>query len=170
MTDLHPEGTFDAVIADCGLNLSPKSRIPQVVVIFKTDCGFLWGHFVLSPNAARFSIERLRNAGFRGSDLADLNKQGALVGNRCQVQVRHDQYNGQTRATVVRIFAERPAPQITKDPAAASQSRRYNALLAQVPVIGQPGMPSGARPAPARTTTSTAVADDAFETTDGPRF
>lgn len=126
---LHQTGLHDAKIIDHGVS-STKSGSPCVEILFNTEHGYIRGWLYFTDRAAEYSIEKLKNAGFNGNSLEQLNDGQCLVGNRCVISIDHEEYNGKTSAKVKGIHPEGyEGADVQRDAAAAQNIKRFDALL-----------------------------------------
>lgn len=135
---MHPEGVHAAKVIEHGLSYTQNENL-QVVVRFETEHGFISGFFVLTDKAAKWTIEKLRAMGYRGEDFAELNHEGLLIGNECDITVEHEEYGGQWRAKIgwVNPLGEGGGGgDVKRDPVAAKNARRFNAMLKKMPSKG----------------------------------
>lgn len=126
---MHPAGVFTATVLDHGIG-ETKNGNPQVMVLFETEKGTIFGYFVLTDEAAKWTLEKVRNMGFMGDDLMQLNQEGLLAGNKCDITVDHETYDDKLQAKVgwVNRVGEAPGT-VDRDPVAAKNAKRYNAML-----------------------------------------
>ena len=134
---MHTTGTFEAAIVDHGFGSSKNTKSPQFVVSFQTDEGPITGFFSMTDKAIEYTLEKIRNMGFDGADLGLLADGTALRGSRCQIVVKHETWEGVTRAKIDGVWPIGHVPGIQRDEAAAANVRRFNALLKKYPVTGQ---------------------------------
>ena len=88
--------------------MPPKAagKDPQVAVGFQNAAGdYITWYGSLSERALPYTIERLRNAGWKGNDLETI---GTIVGGVVDIKVAEDSYNGTTSMKVSGIYAPKP--------------------------------------------------------------
>ena len=151
---LHPEGMHLATVLDHGITKS-GSGTPQVAIKFETEYGIITGWFALTHRAAEYTAEKVAACGFVGDSFADLNTDGLLVGNRCKITVRHETYEGETRAKIQFINSEDYAGyEIERDMEAAQAARAFDALIKKQPKKPRPVTPESLGPVGTKTTAS----------------
>lgn len=100
-----PKGTFSAVARGGTLSESEKKKTPQVVVTFEITTAehagttIDWFGFLTDKTTDR-TIESLRYAGWKGSDLADLSDLSSKDTPLVELVIEHEEYEGNTRARV----------------------------------------------------------------------
>ena len=137
---MHPAGRFDAEIIEHGITFATTGT-EQVVVKFQTSEGTITGWFAMTEKAAEYTIEKLRNMGFAGSDLAEVNDGECLIGHRCNIVVVHETYKGEERAKVQFVNPEGSGDggAIERSDGAAANVRKFNVLLKKRPPIAAAG-------------------------------
>lgn len=126
MSNMHPAGVWPAKVVESGLSIT-RSGKDQISVRFRTEHGEVTGYFFLTERAAPFTMEKLVAMGFAGESLAELNN-GAIDEHTCLVQVKHETYEGVTRAKVDGVYKEGAEPGVKKDAAAAANAKLYDGL------------------------------------------
>jgi hypothetical protein len=97
-----PEGTFSAVARGGTLSESENKKTPQVVVSFEITTAehagttINWFGFLTDKTTER-TIESLRYAGWKGSDLADLSDLAKPDTPVVELVIEHEEYEGKTR-------------------------------------------------------------------------
>ena len=127
---MHPTGVYNAIIRDHGITQSNGGTI-QVCVKFETECGMITGWFAMTDRAAEYTVQKINNMGFRGESLSELNDGACLVGNKCQITVDHEEYQGEQQAKVGWVNEEGyTGKEIERSADAAQDARkRFDALL-----------------------------------------
>lgn len=139
MSELHPAGSYTASVMEHGISRS-KSNTVQVAIKFKTEHGTITGWFPLSDKAAKHTIEKLKNIGFTGDSVAQVNDGVCLIGKECVITVGHDEYQGKRHAKV--SYVNPPGyegQEIRRDDDAAREASAYDVLLRS----GTPSAPRG---------------------------
>lgn len=100
-----PEGKFAAVARGAVLSESSKSKTPQVVVTFEITTAEYAGTTIdwfgfLTDKTTERTIESLRYAGWKGSDLADLSDLGKTDTPVVEIVIEHEEYEGKSRPKV----------------------------------------------------------------------
>ena len=119
-------------------------KSPQVAVGFQNQTGdYITYYGSLSPNALKYTIERLRNCGWTGNDLSTI---GSIVGKTADIKVGEDTYNGETSLKVKSIYAPKPPKKRDPtDPATVkSIAQQYAAQIAALESANEPPPPSDA--------------------------
>ena len=102
MSELHPEGVFQAKCCEWAL-IETKSGAPQVyLVLEKPDGSRLPAYYgSLSEAALPYTLKALRNCGWAGSDIMELDHASCgMDKNIVEAVVMHEEYDGKTRAKV----------------------------------------------------------------------
>jgi len=100
-----PEGTFAAVARGATLSESENKKTPQVVVSFEITTAehagttINWFGFLTDKTTER-TIESLRYAGWKGSDLSDLSDLSKSDTPIVELVIEHEEYEGKTRPKV----------------------------------------------------------------------
>jgi hypothetical protein len=100
-----PEGTFSAVARGGTLSESENKKTPQVVVSFEITTAehagttINWFGFLTDKTTER-TIESLRYAGWKGSDLSDLSDLSKSDTPVVELVIEHEEYEGKTRPKV----------------------------------------------------------------------
>ena len=149
MSNLHPEGYFDAEILDHGITVS-QTGTEQVAVKFQTEKGIITGWFPLTDRAIEYTVEKLQNMGFCSSTFSKLNDGKCLVGNRCNIKVSHEEYRGEVNAKIKYVNPEGyEGAEIKRDEAAAKSASRFDALLRKANASAPEPTPKRQAPPPA---------------------
>lgn len=119
---MHPVGTFDAVLEDCGISETQNGKL-FIAVQARTEHGVVFGRFSLEGNAAEHSIKKMRAAGWDGRDFGALND-ASLHGRRISITTEEDEYDGKVRVQIAWINTA-----VEKSSAAA---KRANHLLGRL--------------------------------------
>lgn len=127
---IHPAGTYAAKVLESGLSTT-KTGKDQISVRFRTEHGEVTGFFFLTEKAIEYSFKKLSAMGFAADSLADLNN-GAIDGNTCLIEVKHEEYNGVVRAKVDGVYKEGEEPGVRKDATAANNAKRFDGLWKKV--------------------------------------
>ena len=161
---LHPEGHHPATVEDYGLGAGYNDQSCHFFLRLKTKHGVLNTRFYFTPNAARYTAERISNLGFKGDDFGTLNTDRSLIGNACVVIVQHKRdRSDQLYADVITVLSPDKAKggAIPANPDAVEMARKFNYLL----------KPGAATPSPQKTPPPTQQgSDEDFSTEDGERF
>lgn len=100
-----PQGTYAATARGGALTESQNKRTPQVVVEFEITSAewagerITWVGFLTDKTTER-TIESLRYAGWKGTDLADLSDLLSKDTPVIELVIEHEEYEGKTRARV----------------------------------------------------------------------
>lgn len=100
-----PEGTFAAVARGATLSESENKKTPQVVVSFEITTAehagttINWFGFLTDKTTER-TIESLRYAGWKGSDLSDLSDLSKTDTPVVELVIEHEEYEGKVRPKV----------------------------------------------------------------------
>ena len=140
MSDLHPPGLHEAEITDHGFGQSTTGS-DQFVVSYKTAFGSLFGYFYLTDKAVQYTLQKVRNMGFQGDDLSELGDGSVLRGNRVLIDVRHETYEGVSRAKINGVYPLGWEPGVKKDAAVAANAKRFNSILKTVPKVEDEAVP-----------------------------
>lgn len=167
--ELHPEGFFKAEIINAVLGETQAGK-PQIIADFQTEKGKVRGYFSLSEKSVEYTAEKLMCMGFKGDSWSDVNQAGfSMAGNRCQVSVQHDEWEGKTNAKVGFVYPENYSPELQGSDLAAANARKFDGVLAAVKGKYERGEKIGkakAKKAPPTTTQPVDLARD----NDAPPF
>jgi hypothetical protein len=144
---MHSEGTFDAKVTDHGF--APGNKGPQLWVKFETSEGNIAGWFSFTDKAAQHTVKKIRNIGYQGDNIEQLNDGVSMRGMLCSIVVEHEEYDGKTRAKVA--FVNRlgdTGGSLDRDDAAARNAARFNALLRQADKLEPTRVDEPENPAP----------------------
>ena len=97
--ELHPKGRFEATVTQHRLLPGAGTKAASLEVSFVTEHGEIRAWLSFSDAAKEWTEKKIRAMGFVGTGL-DLVEGASFVGNKCEIQVDEDQYNGQTTAKV----------------------------------------------------------------------
>jgi hypothetical protein len=127
---MHPAGkNFEAEVINHGMNQA-KTGSDQIVIGFKTEHGEITGFFSLAGGAAEYSIKKLREAGFKGDSLEELNDEPGFRGAKCFISVDHEKTPDGKEVAKVGWVNATPGGSVKTDPAVAkSAAKRFDALL-----------------------------------------
>jgi len=131
MPDMHPEGNFSAEVVDHGFSQAKTGTI-QLWIAFETEHGTITSFLPLTDAAVEGSLRKLVAAGYTGTNLGELADGTMLRGNCCVITVKHEEYQGVTRAKVSWINPEGWVPGPQRDETAAANASRFNGLLAKI--------------------------------------
>src|SRR4051812_5203366 len=100
-----PAGTFAAVARGAVLTESANKKTPQIVVNFEITTAEYAGNRIdwfgfLTDKTTERTIESLRYAGWRGSDLSDLSDLSRDDTPVVEVVIEHEEYEGKSRPKV----------------------------------------------------------------------
>jgi hypothetical protein len=127
--NLHPKGYHDAKIIDHGISTTKNEKL-QVVVKFETEHGQITGFLYMSDRAAEYTIEKIKNMGFNGNSLDELNDGRCLVGNPCVIKVDHEDYQEKISAKVNGVYPPGyVGKEVERDADAAKSIKRFDAML-----------------------------------------
>lgn len=138
--DLCPEGFHGAEILEHGWGAA-KTGTPQFITDFLVmpdpakpeETWQVRGFFAMSDAAAEYTIQKIRNMGYAGDKLEELNGEPPILqGHQVVIQVKHSVYEGKTTAKVEWVYPEGWTPGMKKDENAAANVTRFNALLKKV--------------------------------------
>jgi len=133
--DLHPAGKgFLGTITDHGFSES-KDGASQVFLTIQNDDNpqhIITKFLSMSEKAIEWTVKQLRRAGFTGYDFTDLADGQLLVGNQVRYEVEHEEWDGEIRAKVGWIN-DPDRVGIQRSDSAASNAKRFNAVLKQHP-------------------------------------
>lgn len=145
MAELFPKGNYLATVLEHGFGKTPSGS-EQFVVKFDTEAGVITGYFSLAEtvndkgkSAADYTMGKIRAMGFNGDDLGELAEGDLLAGNKCDITVEHDTYQGKTKAKVGFVNPVGGGA-IKKDPSV--NVKRFNALLRKAPKVTEDTVPS----------------------------
>lgn len=131
---LHPEGRFKAVIEDHGYMPTKDGSGMQFFAKFNTNDGkVITGFFALSGGAAEHTLKRIRAMGYNGDDMNELTEGNVLIGNECEIEVKHETWQGKERAKVVWVDPKGGAQ--VKRLEAGANIAKFNALLKKTPIV-----------------------------------
>lgn len=137
---LHPEGKFLAEVREHAIQVATTGT-EQLCVKFETEFGVLWAWFAFTEAAAPHTIKKIRAMGYAGDDIGELADGVVLVGNKCEVTVKHEMgQDGRPRAKVSWVAPE-GGERMVSDDRAAQAVRKYNALLRSVPPVEKEKIP-----------------------------
>ena len=100
---MHPEGTFDGTVVDCGFTDPGQDRAQQVFVTLENEEGqTITAYLSLSAAAVKWTIRKLEACGWNREvdPKAETIEQGELKGARVSYVVEHATWEGKTRAKV----------------------------------------------------------------------
>jgi hypothetical protein len=138
--ELHPEGKFPAKIMEHAIQTA-STGTDQLAVRFETEYGSLWAWYAFTEDAAPHTVKKIRAMGYQGDDIGELADGIVLVGNECEVTVKHEMgRDGRPRAKVTRVSPP-GGDKMVSDERATQAVRKYNALLRSVPPRAKEDVP-----------------------------
>lgn len=135
---MHPEGVFPARITGHCIGASRNKGTPQIVVRFETDFDGdvknIVGYFYLTPKAESYTMDNILAMGFNGDAIEEINDGQCMVGNRCDVTIKHEEYQGKMNARVAFIDplgkgGRGAGEKLTGDASATKAASRSNLAL-----------------------------------------
>lgn len=129
---LHPEGRFPATIREHAIQTA-STGTEQLAVKFETEFGNVWAWFAFTEDAAPHTIKKIRAMGYAGDDLGELGDGVAMVGNVCEVTIKHEVDRGGKVRAKVHWVAPEGGDRMVSDDKAAQAIKKYNALLRALP-------------------------------------
>lgn len=147
------EGTYKAKAVDVELGYA-QTGTPQVAVLFEVLEGdeagsrITWyGYF--TDGTSQRTIESLRNCGWKGNDLSELEP--SLLPDDVQIVVQHQEYNGAMRAKVAWVNKVGAGTIAMKERMTPEQRKQFAAQMkGACMAIGGTQAASPARQAPAQ--------------------
>ncbi len=135
MSDLKSEGYYKGTIKAISIEeVNDKERLS---IEFDVEGDRLWYSGFFTPDAEEYTFEHLGNADVNKTMGGDLNKLQTMVGNVCDITVRHSTYEGKTRAIVRFINGPRKTKPVSAGRMTALQARMAAKLGAQPSAGGE---------------------------------
>lgn len=131
--ELIPTGTYDdCEIVDHGYDESPDKKTPYLWVIFQVpEQGQITGRFYLpkgSEKGLEASFKKIEAMGFEGDDLGELADGSKLAGNRVQITVEHETWEGTTRDRVGFVNQNHSTVGPSRNDSTAANVTTFNAI------------------------------------------
>jgi len=140
MADIHPMGVFIAEVLDHGFRESKEKKTLSLQIQFQTEHGTVYADLYFTEKTVEKTTEKLRAIGWEGEDFYELRDGQVLRGKRCQITVKHEVYEGSTRAKVEWINDENYVPGLQHDDEAAVKAKMFNAVAKRIKRT-EPAMP-----------------------------
>jgi len=137
--ELHPAGRFLGTITDHGFS-DTKAGSDQLFMNIENEDNpdnRIIAFLALTDAAIKWTISKLRAAGYRGYHFGDLADGKLLRGNRISYTVKHEEYDGKTSAKVGWINNPEDSA-IKRSETAKANSARFDDQLKAMPPTPEP--------------------------------